>query len=147
MKFFTKDWYLNECEYSEKLDEYWKLFELNEKHLPKWYNRDFSLHDEQIVNTEIITLNNNVKKLVLYIDCCDEYNEVQYLEFENFTIIENCPLIHSYCIADEVYVKENGMFEFHLLLQNFQNENDDNLFYFTISCEKMRCKTKNSSLC
>lgn len=139
MKYYTKEWHKNGCKCTDNQDEYWQLLDTCKGKLPKWYDDKFSLHDNKIVSVDYQKSADGKQILTLNMDYSGGFDTVGALKFENCTILENAPLENSWCIADEMYLQDNGMIEFHLLLQNFQQKSDDNLFYFTVLCEKIDC--------
>ena len=139
MNYYTKEWYKNGCKRLDNQNEYLQLFDTYKDKLPQWYDDKFSLHDNKIISAEYQKSADSEQTLTLNMDYSGGFDTVSAMTFENCTILEDAPLENSWCIADEMYLQDNGMIEFHLLLQNFQQKSDDNLFYFTVLCEKIDC--------
>lgn len=128
MKFFTKEWYLNACKDSFNLDE------LPNKDLPEWYD-DFNIHDCKIINS--LPFNERGEKLTLKLDTSGGICRADCLVFYDYLIKEKCDVLNSFCIADELYRKSNGRYEYHLLLQNFSESDKPVLSYLTVNCKEI----------
>lgn len=131
MKHFDKKWYNEQCKLMCGLTEEQKEY-LDYLHnfLPKWY-ADFSMHDSKILSVD---KNNDYIELKLL---HDYGNKEYYLKFYSPNVIENCNLIGSWCISDELYL-ENNCCEFHLMVHAYSKNTDNlSLEYFTIKCSNM----------
>lgn len=130
MNYFGKEWYLNGCN-SEDVVGAKEFMAYEEKHLPKWYKDNFSIHDSKIINVK------QSEDLLEFTMLYDDNNHTEYkIKFFNPEILELCQLIDSFCISDEIYV-ENSHCEFHLMCDIKINETYGNLYYFTVKCSKM----------
>ena len=127
MKYFGKESYNGQCKSGKEQYEY---LDYEKSTLPKWYN-DFSFHDCLILN--------------MY--ATDDYIELEltfnnddiefYLRFYSPNIVENCNLIGSWCISDELYLDKNSC-EFHLMVHAWSKTNNRlELEYFTVNCSNI----------
>ncbi len=135
MKYWTNECYNMYCYfrddeeyflYKKQIDEY-RDYEKN--NIPEWY-RNFRLHDSHIVNAEFLE-----HKLFLTIEHDMSKHPKYQVCFYNYEVIENCDVIDSWIIVDELYLgQENN--EFHLLLDS-PVDDDYNRAYFTVKFKKM----------
>lgn len=128
MKFFTKEWYLNGCKDSFTADK------IPDENLPKWYN-NFNIHDCKIISS--LPRENRGEKLILQLDTLGGICRFNCLVFSDYLIKERCNILDSFCIADELYFKSNGRYEYHLLLQTFSKSGKSLLSYLTVNCKNM----------
>lgn len=128
MKVFTKEWYLNGCKNSVLSNE------ILNGNLPDWYN-DFNIHDCKIIS--LLPNDNRGEKMILQFDTSGSICEFRGLVFWDFLIKERCDVLNAFCIADELYHKNNGRYEYHLLLQMFSKSGKSLLSYLTINCKKI----------
>ena len=99
--------------------------------LPEWYNQ-FSFHDCLILN--LYTTDDYIE---LEISFNDENDIEFYLRFYSPNIVENCNLIGSWCISDELYLDKNSC-EFHLMVHAWSKTNNRlELEYFTVNCSNI----------
>lgn len=128
MKYYNKEWYINGCKKINIPKD-----ELSYSKLPEWF-KDFSIHDCQIISE---TPEERGVEFILSFDNSGGFCEYTKLIFSDYIIKENCNIKDLFCIADELYVKSNGRYEYHLLLQGFNKKGKPNLYYFTINCKNI----------
>lgn len=137
MLYFGKEWYKNGCKVNNnnEINEYYNFCE---KNLPKWYNENFSIHDSKIID---VKYNDSLIVLTLiYDDCTHQKYEIR---FANPTVIEECDLLDSWCISDEIHFVDNFC-EFHLMCDTKVQEFYGNLSYFTVKCTEIQIVFKDN---
>lgn len=135
MKCWTNECYNMYCRFRDdekyflfkkQLDEY-RDYEKN--HLPQWY-RDLSLHDNHIIAAEY-----SEDKLILIIEYASHMHPEYKICFYDFEVLENCDIVNSWIIANELYLEDNGN-EFHLLVDT-EADNKYTRAYYTVKFSKM----------
>jgi len=112
--------------YKKQIDEY---RDYKEKYLPEWY-KNFKLHDSHIVNIEYLD-----DELILTVEH-DMFKHPKFqICFYEYKVVEDCDIIDSWIIEDELYINYNEN-EFHLLVDT-TIENHNLRAYFTIRFKKM----------
>lgn len=99
-----------------------------QKH-PEWYKR-LSFHDSYILNAEYL-----IDKLVLTVKYAFNDDLMFKICFYDYVIIENCDLLETTIIYDELYL-EDKVNEFHLMV-DVSMENSYQKKYFTVRFSKM----------
>lgn len=75
--------------------------------------------------------------MILQLDTSGGICRFNCLVFSDYLIKERCNILDSFCIADELYYKSNGRYEYHLLLQTFSKFGKSLLSYLTVNCKNM----------
>ena len=127
MRYYTKEWYQNGCPQLTVPDSSFGT-------LPPWY-RDFSVHDCRVLSR--LPAEPRGAELVLHLDNAGAFTSCTVLRFEDYILKEACNTENAFCIADELYHKENGRYEYHLLLQQFPKSGRPQLDYLTINCKSI----------
>ncbi|MDE6659612.1 MAG: DUF4085 family protein [Eubacterium sp.] len=129
MKIFTKEWYRSGCINHQAIKD------------KNYIDNDLiGLHDCQIVSEDFITTK-SPNEYAIQLDNSGSASRINKIIVENYTVIENCKINNAWCIAEELYKLSDGKYEFHLLIQTFPEEEDDEsdeLNYLTVNCEKIK---------
>ncbi|MCM1115459.1 MAG: DUF4085 domain-containing protein [Clostridium sp.] len=129
MKYYTKEWYLSKCP-------------------PVKIPNDSSLIDDSRISThDCVVLSNEIEnerdvKFILELDNSGGFCSFNRICFNNYAVKKNCSKIkNSFCIAEELYKKPNGWYEFHVLLNGYdKNRNNSEKEWFDdliVVCESI----------
>lgn len=138
MRYFNEDYYKASAEFAlQENRDYDKspLKDINEKYNnhvknhPEWYKK-LSFHDSFIIKAECLS-----NKFVLTVKYDLRQNLVYKICFYDYEIIENCNLIETTIIYNELYIGD-GNNEFHLMVDELV-ENQYMKRYFTVKFGKM----------
>lgn len=127
MKYYTKENF-----YSKNKINYEK-----DKGLPEWYYT-FSIHDGQILST--LPTEDRVEQFTLDLIDVWSLKACTGLVFIDCIFKEKCEIKNAYCMTSELYLKYNGRYEFHLLVEKSINGKAE-LDYLTINCKEILLKT------
>ena len=120
MKYYTKKWYLNGCVDAPVIDD------------KTYCEYDTNIHDTKIIKSE----SREDGSFALIIDTKDIWSNYSEIVFCDYQIITNNNLYGAFCIADEIYVKDDRI-EYHLLLWSENIQDANKLGYFTIQAKKV----------
>ena len=126
MKYFTKKWYLNGCVDKPIIED------------ENYFDYDTSIHDLKIINT--IQKHGDFTIMFEDNDIWCNYSKIVFYDSE---IITNINLIGAYCLADEIYTR-NDYIEYHLLIWSENISDYNNLGYFTIKSKKILFYSSNN---
>lgn len=121
MKIFTKEWYQLGCPDCDEISA------------DGYIDNDIiNLHD-----CEIIAAGFKGNQISIDLDNSGSSSLIEKIIIEDYTVLQSCEMLNSWCVAEELYELPDKNFEFHLLLQSFSDDKDDKLDYFTVKCKKI----------
>lgn len=121
MKMFTKEWYRLGCPDCDEISA------------DGYIDNDIiNLHDCQIIAAGF-----KGNQISIDLDNSGSSSLIEKIIIEDYTVLQSCEMLNSWCVAEELYELPDKNFEFHLLLQNFPEDKDDELDYFTVKCKKI----------
>jgi len=120
MKYYTKKWYLNGCVDRPVIDD------------ETYCEYDSDIHDTKIIRSE----SRGKDSLALILDTKDIWSNYSEIVFCDCRILTDINLYGAVCLADEIYIKDDGI-EYHLLLWSENIPDSNNLGYFTILAKKI----------